>query len=234
MATPARAEGCAIGAVTGSIPSWWPEGVTPTTSLAHRDGGRRRRQLGKLRRELGMLPAGDFRNCIAALSATAEGLVSQLFSTVSARTGGLDGHSFGNLYLTAMTAITGGFVSALESRAGIGCARGASSPSTLAQVIPLRRVMAASPGAGAAPGAVTAAAGRVTGSASLREPGPGGSTWNPRDAPAYPEAIRANSGCRPDRNRPGKPLHECNAEPASAGSGTAVSSSMATKAYVGT
>ncbi len=93
------------------------------------DGG----SSGRLRRDLGMLPPGDFRNCIAALS-DAEGLVAQLFQYRFGDDTELDGHSFGNLYLTAMTAITGSFEAALEESSRVLAVRGKVIPSTLAQV----------------------------------------------------------------------------------------------------
>ncbi len=77
------------------------DNITAIVTVAD-DGG----SSGRLRRDLGMLPPGDFRNCIAALS-DAEGLVSQLFQYRFGNETDLDGHSFGNLYLTAMAAITG-------------------------------------------------------------------------------------------------------------------------------
>ncbi|MBI4770711.1 MAG: YvcK family protein, partial [Chloroflexi bacterium] len=73
------------------------------------DGG----SSGRLRRSLGVLPPGDFRNCIAAL-ADDEALTTQLFQY---RFGGapqdLGGHSFGNLFFSAMAEITGSFERAL-------------------------------------------------------------------------------------------------------------------------
>src|SRR5260221_6918229 len=62
---------------------------------------------GELRREFGMLPPGDVRNCIVAL-AEEEELLSQLFAYRFAAGEALAGHSLGNLLLTALTDITGG------------------------------------------------------------------------------------------------------------------------------
>ncbi len=104
------------------------DNITAIVTVAD-DGG----SSGRLRRDLGMLPPGDFRNCLAALS-DAEGLVSQLFQY---RFGGdteLDGHSFGNLYLTVMTAITGSFEAALAESSRVLAVRGRVMPATLAQV----------------------------------------------------------------------------------------------------
>jgi uncharacterized cofD-like protein len=107
----------------------YTDNITAIVTVAD-DGG----SSGKLRRDLGILPPGDFRNCIAALS-DAEGLISQLFQYRFGQDSGLDGHSFGNLYLTAMTAITGSFVSALEESSRVLAVRGRVIPSTLAPVV---------------------------------------------------------------------------------------------------
>ncbi|HLX10942.1 MAG TPA: gluconeogenesis factor YvcK family protein, partial [Thermoanaerobaculia bacterium] len=68
------------------------------------DGG----SSGRLRREFGVLPPGDIRNCIVAL-ADDEDLLARLFQYRFPNGGGLLGHSFGNLFLTALTGITGDF-----------------------------------------------------------------------------------------------------------------------------
>src|SRR6266699_2652626 len=68
------------------------------------DGG----SSGRLRRELGMLPPGDVRNCLVALSAD-ESLISKLFQYRFSSSGDLEGHNFGNLFLAALTALTGDF-----------------------------------------------------------------------------------------------------------------------------
>lgn len=67
------------------------------------DGG----SSGRLRQELGVLPPGDIRNCITAL-ADEEKLVTELFRYRFDQGGGLEGHSFGNLFLTALCSITNG------------------------------------------------------------------------------------------------------------------------------
>src|SRR5215469_4570056 len=66
------------------------------------DGG----SSGRLRRELNILPPGDIRNCMVALSED-EALISKLFRHRFSSSGDLEGHSFGNLFLAALTAITG-------------------------------------------------------------------------------------------------------------------------------
>jgi uncharacterized cofD-like protein len=142
------------------------------------DGG----SSGRLRRALGVLPPGDFRNCIAAL-ADDESLVTQLFQY---RFGGdereLGGHSFGNLFITAMTEISGSFEGALLESSNVLNIRGRVMPSTLRDVKlvgelvddaeQVKRVEGESQ-IPLAPGAIR----RVY--------------LEPDDAPAYPGAIRA-------------------------------------------
>ncbi|MFN8455511.1 MAG: gluconeogenesis factor YvcK family protein [Anaerolineae bacterium] len=93
------------------------------------DGG----SSGKLRRELGVLPPGDFRSCIAAL-ADDEALITQLFQYRFRSGQGLEGHSFGNLFITAMAGITGNFEKALYESGRVLNIRGTILPSTLENV----------------------------------------------------------------------------------------------------
>ncbi len=166
----------------------YTDNITAIVTVAD-DGG----SSGRLRRDLGMLPPGDFRNCIAALS-DAEGLMSQLFQyRFGSDTADLDGHSFGNLYLTAMTAITGSFVSALEESGRVLAVRGRVVPSTLAQLTLCGEVLVpepALPGIGNAPRTRFS---RVCGESRIGVPG--GQIQRvylePENPPAYPEAIRA-------------------------------------------
>src|SRR5260370_5306077 len=78
------------------------------------DGG----SSGRLRRELNMLPPGDIRNCLVAVSED-ENLLSKLFQHRFSSSGELEGHSFGNLFLAALTALTGAFAVALKQAADI-------------------------------------------------------------------------------------------------------------------
>src|SRR5260370_30054715 len=73
------------------------------------DGG----SSGRLRREFNILAPGDIRNCMVALSED-EALLSRLFQFRFASGSGLEGHSFGNLFLTALTAVTGDFAEAVR------------------------------------------------------------------------------------------------------------------------
>lgn len=90
------------------------------------DGG----SSGRLRQEMGILPPGDIRNCIAAL-ADDEDLVTKLFQYRFKTGEGLEGHSFGNLFLTALCSITGNMVRAVQESAKVLNIRGRVLPSTL-------------------------------------------------------------------------------------------------------
>lgn len=90
------------------------------------DGG----SSGRLRHEMGVLPPGDIRNCIAAL-ADDEDLVTKLFQYRFKTGEGLEGHSFGNLFLTALCSITGNMVRAVQESAKVLNIRGRVLPSTL-------------------------------------------------------------------------------------------------------
>jgi len=104
------------------------DNITAIVTVAD-DGG----SSGKLRRELGVLPPGDFRNCIAAL-ADDEALTTQLFQYRFRSGQGLEGHSFGNLFITAMAEITGSFEKALYESGRVLTIRGDILPSTLEDV----------------------------------------------------------------------------------------------------
>ncbi len=90
------------------------------------DGG----SSGRLREGLNMLPPGDLRNCLVALSED-EHLLSQLFQ-YRFTNGDLQGHNFGNLFLAALTGITGDFAAAVQTSSQILATRGRIYPSTTA------------------------------------------------------------------------------------------------------
>lgn len=90
------------------------------------DGG----SSGRLREEMGVLPPGDIRNCIAAL-ADDEDLITKLFQYRFKTGEGLEGHSFGNLFLTALCAITGNMVRAVKESSNVLNIRGVVLPATL-------------------------------------------------------------------------------------------------------
>jgi uncharacterized cofD-like protein len=152
------------------------DNITAIVTVAD-DGG----SSGRLRRDLGVLPPGDFRNCIAALS-DAEGLVTQLFQYRFGEDTHLEGHSFGNLYLTAMAAITGSFEAALEESSRVLAVRGKVIPSTLAQVILCAELATPDGGWRRIRGESKIGAGRGRVQRVFLEP---------EAPPAYPAAIRA-------------------------------------------
>ena len=89
------------------------------------DGG----SSGRLREEMGILPPGDIRNCIAAL-ADDDDIVTQLFQYRFKTGEGLEGHSFGNLFITAMTAICGDMITAIKESSKVLLIRGKVIPAT--------------------------------------------------------------------------------------------------------
>lgn len=100
------------------------------------DGG----SSGRLRRELEILPPGDIRNCMVALSED-EALLSRLFQYRFDAGRGLKGHSFGNLFLSALTHLTGDFAQAVRLSSEVLASRGHIFPSTASNVV-LEAVMA--------------------------------------------------------------------------------------------
>jgi uncharacterized cofD-like protein len=123
----------AIGGGTGlsnllrGCKAWTPH-ITAIVTVAD-DGG----SSGRLRRELGVLPPGDIRNCLAAL-ANDEGLMTQLFQYRFAEGTGLNGHSFGNLFISAMAGVTGSFERAVLESGQVLAVQGQIAPSTLQDV----------------------------------------------------------------------------------------------------
>jgi len=93
------------------------------------DGG----SSGRLRKEFNMLPPGDVRNCIVALSED-EALLSKLFQHRFAKGTGLEGHSFGNLFLAALTSLTGDFSEAVRLSSEILATRGHIYPATASDI----------------------------------------------------------------------------------------------------
>jgi len=88
---------------------------------------------GRLRREFGMLPPGDIRNCLVAL-AEDEQLLTRLFAYRFSGGRGLAGHSFGNLFLAALTHLTRDFSKAVRTSSEVLAIRGEIYPSTLSDV----------------------------------------------------------------------------------------------------
>lgn len=93
------------------------------------DGG----SSGRLRKDHGVIPPGDLRNCIAAL-ADEEQLITELFQYRFSSGDGLDGHSFGNLFLTAMCQVTGDMLSAIRASSDVLNISGRVLPATLEMI----------------------------------------------------------------------------------------------------
>ncbi|MBD2363707.1 gluconeogenesis factor YvcK family protein [Anabaena sp. UHCC 0399] len=102
--------------------------ITAIVTVAD-DGG----SSGRLRQEFGVLPPGDIRNCLAAL-ADEEKLLTELFQYRFRAGDGLTGHSFGNLFLTAMSEITGDLERAVAASSKVLAVRGQVLPATLSDV----------------------------------------------------------------------------------------------------
>jgi uncharacterized cofD-like protein len=111
--------------VNAALPSPFPlVDITAVVTVTD-DGG----SSGRLRREFGVLPPGDIRNCMVAL-AEDESLLGRLFQLRFESGHGLKGHSFGNLFLTALTQITGDFSRAVQFSSEVLAIAGRIFPST--------------------------------------------------------------------------------------------------------
>src|SRR5215216_4721978 len=106
----------------------WLESLSAIVTVSD-DGG----SSGRLRDELQMLPPGDIRNCMVALSEDST-LLSRLFQYRFRGEGGLGGHSFGNLFLAALTEVTGDFVEAVRLSSEVLASKGRIYPATLNDV----------------------------------------------------------------------------------------------------
>ena len=150
--------------------------ITAIVTVAD-DGG----SSGRLRRELGVLPPGDFRNCLAAL-ADDESLMTRLFQYRFGQGEGLNGHSFGNLFITALVGVTGSFERAILEAERVLAVRGRVLPSTLENVTLVADLRAEA-----------ADLARVRGESAIPKAGrPIERVFlQPEEARAYPEAVRA-------------------------------------------
>jgi uncharacterized cofD-like protein len=142
------------------------------------DGG----SSGRLRESLGILPPGDIRNCLAALS-NDEALLTQLFQYRFSGEPGLTGHSFGNLFISALSDITGSFEEAVSESGRVLSVYGRVLPSTLHNVRLVADVCL--------PHVVNEI--RVEGESRIPEvAGRVRRVWlEPNDAPAFPPVIQA-------------------------------------------
>jgi len=114
----------------GAPPSTLPAILDLTAVVTVTDDGG---SSGRLRKEFHILPPGDIRNCLVAMSED-EALLGRLFQHRFRAGAGLKGHSFGNLFVTALTGITGDFAEAVKFAGAILATRGNIFPSTLANV----------------------------------------------------------------------------------------------------
>lgn len=106
----------------------WIENLSAVVTVSD-DGG----SSGRLRDELQMLPPGDIRNCMIALSEDST-LLSHLFRYRFRGEGELGGHSFGNLFLAALTEVTGDFIEAVRLSSDILASKGHIYPATISDV----------------------------------------------------------------------------------------------------
>ncbi|MEP6635748.1 MAG: uridine diphosphate-N-acetylglucosamine-binding protein YvcK [Acidobacteriota bacterium] len=107
---------------------FWIENLAAIVTVSD-DGG----SSGRLREELQMLPPGDIRNCMIALSEDSS-LLSRLFRHRFRGDGDLGGHSFGNLFLAALTEVTGDFVEAVRLSSEVLASKGHIYPATINDV----------------------------------------------------------------------------------------------------
>ncbi|MBT3321731.1 MAG: uridine diphosphate-N-acetylglucosamine-binding protein YvcK [Anaerolineae bacterium] len=142
------------------------------------DGG----SSGKLRESMGILPPGDIRNCLAALS-NDETMMTQLFQYRFSGSEGLDGHSFGNLFISALSNITGSFEEAVAESGRVLSVHGRVLPSTLHNVKLVADMTLPN----------SAYEVRVEGESKIPEfAGKVRRVWlEPDNAPAFPPVIRA-------------------------------------------
>ena len=142
------------------------------------DGG----SSGRLRENFGILPPGDIRNCLAALSSD-EQMLTQLFQYRFSGSGNFDGHSFGNLFITALADITGSFEGAIAESGRVLSVSGRVLPSTLHDVKLVADMQV--------PDSVNQV--RVEGESRIpKMAGRVRRVWlEPNDAPAYPPVLKA-------------------------------------------
>jgi uncharacterized cofD-like protein len=152
--------------------------ITAIVTVAD-DGG----SSGRLRKSLGILPPGDIRNCLAAMS-NDEAMLTQLFQyRFPSGSSGLDGHSFGNLFISALSEITGSFEDAVAESGRVLSVSGRVLPSTLHNVQLVADVVL--------PHLVSEV--RVAGESQIPESnGKVRRVWlEPNTPPAFPQAIKA-------------------------------------------
>jgi uncharacterized cofD-like protein len=151
--------------------------ITAIVTVAD-DGG----SSGELRRTMGILPPGDIRNCLAALS-NDEALMTQIFQYRFATGAGLNGHSLGNLFISALTEITGSFEEAVAESGRVLAVEGRVLPATIHDVKLVADVQL--------DGIISAV--RVSGESQIpKAAGQIRRVWlEPNNLPAFPPAIQA-------------------------------------------
>ena len=152
----------------------YTDNLTAVVTVAD-DGG----SSGRLRRDLGVIPPGDVRNCIAAL-ADAEPQMTRLFQYrfPEGSGEGLEGHSFGNLFIVAMSDLAGNMEEAIRETSRVLAVRGQILPSTLEDV----RLAA-----------ITDQGRTIRGESAISEAGAriDQLTLEPQQPAAYPDAVNA-------------------------------------------
>ena len=113
----------------------WIDSLSAIVTVSD-DGG----SSGRLREELQMLPPGDIRNCMIALSEDST-LLARLFRHRFGGSGDLAGHSFGNLFLAALTDVTGDFVEAVRLSSEVLASKGHIFPATITIPRPAARFL---------------------------------------------------------------------------------------------
>ncbi|GIV97871.1 MAG: putative gluconeogenesis factor [Herpetosiphonaceae bacterium] len=151
--------------------------ITAIVNVAD-DGG----SSGRIRRDFGILPPGDIRRCLAALS-EAEPLMAALMEYRFANGEGLEGHTFGNLLITALADLTGSFEEAISEASRVLAVRGEIVPPTLSNVTLCAELHGENGEAGR----------HIAGESQITSGGmPIKRVYlDPPDAPAYSEAVRA-------------------------------------------
>jgi uncharacterized cofD-like protein len=114
--------------VSAGVDRPWLDSLSAIVTVTD-DGG----SSGRLREELQMLPPGDIRNCMIALSEDST-LLARLFRYRFSGSGDLAGHSFGNLFLAALTEVTGDFVEAVRLSSEVLASKGHIFPATVDDV----------------------------------------------------------------------------------------------------
>ncbi len=184
---------CLVSEVPGN--DGWIASLSAIVTVSD-DGG----SSGRLREELQMLPPGDIRNCMIALSEDSN-LISRLFRHRFRGDGELGGHSFGNLFLAALTEVTGDFTEAVKLSSEVLASKGHIFPATISDV----RLVAELADGNEVRGETQISASR----APIRR-----LRLEPERCLPLPEALKAIRGGGRHHGRSGLALHQHPAKPA--------------------